>query len=172
MHNMIFVAFTSYSMTKTSTRKAKDCNKKASTGNPRKWTLVSQWEKEETDSEMHLRKKEEKKTKEKKKSDRAIKKLKKDGKVQPITGYLICKEEKEDDWIGSKKNKFERNRTRRRNAPKSSPPLSDVTVSLPIRNELYSDESDEEDDYLEDILNFRPFCNGLNQPIVRSTRKL
>ena len=99
-------------MTKTSTTTAKDSNKKASTGNPRKWTLVSQWEKEETDSEMHLRKKEEKKAKEKKKSDRAIKKLKKDGQVQPITRHLICKEEKEDDWIGSKKNKFEKNRTR------------------------------------------------------------
>ena len=54
------------------------------------------------DSEMYLRKKEEKKkAKEKKKSDWAIKKLKKEGKVQPITWYLICKEEKEGDWIGS-----------------------------------------------------------------------
>ena len=68
----------------------------------RKWRLVSQWEKEETDDGMYLRIKESNQKKEKKKSDRAIKKLKKEGKVQSIAGFLVTKEEAEDSWITSK----------------------------------------------------------------------
>ena len=62
--------------------------------------------KEETDYEMHLRIKSENEKKEKRKSDRAIKKLKKEGKVQPIAGFLIFKEQEDDNWIRSKKRKI------------------------------------------------------------------
>ena len=77
----------------------------------RKWRLVSQWEKEETDYEIHLRITERKKRKEKQESDKAIKKLKEEGKVQSIAGFLVCKEDEEDDWTKSKKENFQRNRS-------------------------------------------------------------
>ena len=72
----------------------------------RKWRLVSQWKKEETDYKMYLQIKESNQKKEKKKSDQAIKKLKKEGKVQSIAGFLVTKEEAEDKWTNSKRDRF------------------------------------------------------------------
>ena len=69
------------------------------------------------DYEKYLRIKESNEQKEKRKSDRAIKKLKKQGKVQSISGFLVCKEDvKDDDWTKSKKECFQRNRVNRRGA--------------------------------------------------------
>ena len=135
----------------------------------RKWRLVSQWEKEETDYEMYLRIKESNQKKEKKKSDRAIKKLKKEGKVQSIAGFLVTKEEAEDSWITSKRDRFVAKRGRTRVSKKDVPPPP-KTAPPPIQHsfsEFDSQSSDEEDVLFEDILNFRPFRNALNKPIVR-----
>ena len=91
---------------------AKEC----SDDGKRKWRLVSQWEKEETDFEKYLRIKEANAAKEKKASDRAIKKLKKEGKVQSIAGFLLCKKDDDDDdeWLKSKKDKFQNHRSIRK----------------------------------------------------------
>ena len=56
---------------------------------------------------------EEKEFKERKKSNRAIKKLEKQGKVQSICGFLQLPEDKDDEWVQSKKEKFVRNRSLR-----------------------------------------------------------
>ena len=139
----------------------------------RKWRLVSQWEKEETDYEMYLRIKESNQKKEKKKSDRAIKKLKKEGKVQSIAGFLVTKEEVEDSWITSKRDRFVAKRGRTRVAKKDVPPPPAATAPQPIKHlfsKFNSQSSDKEDVLFEDILNFRPFRNALNQPIVRKRK--
>ena len=90
--------------------------KECSDDGKRKWRLVSQWEKEETDFEKYLRIKEANAAKEKKASDRAIKKLKKEGKVQSIAGFLLCKkdDDDDDDWMKSKKDKFQNQRSIRK----------------------------------------------------------
>ena len=71
---------------------------------------------------MYLRIKESNQKKEKKKSDRAIKKLKKEGKVQSIAGFLVTKEEAEDSWITSKRDRFVAKRGRTRVSKKDVPP--------------------------------------------------
>ena len=88
----------------------------------RKWRLVSQWEKEETDFEKYLCIKEANAVKEKKESDRAIAKLKKEGKVQSIAGFLLCKNDADDDddWMNSKKDKFQNQRSIRKQPNLSS----------------------------------------------------
>ena len=135
---------------------------------------MSQWEKEETDHKKYLCIKESNEQKEKRKSDHAIKKLKKEGKVQSICGFLVCKEEVEDDdWTKSKKESFQRNRINRCGAATATapPPISDASTpqsnSAKHRLPFDDSDSDEEEDYLEDILNFRPFCNALGNPIAR-----
>ena len=137
---------------------------KASVRSSRKWKLVSQWEKEETDFEKYLRIKESNEAKEKKKSIAAIKKLKKEGKVQPISGFLVYKEEEDDDWMRSKKDRFRNNR-KIRNKKALKPPSPAAT------NKWDSNDSDDNDDFLEEILNFCPFRNALNKPIVRKCQR-
>ena len=51
----------------------------------------------ESGYEMYVRIQKENEQKEKRKSDRAIKKLKQEGKVQSIAGFLICKEEDKEE---------------------------------------------------------------------------
>ena len=54
----------------------------------------------ESDDEIRRRIKAEKERKEQRKSNLAIKKLKKEGKVQSILGFLLVKKEVEEDpWI-------------------------------------------------------------------------
>ena len=85
------------------------------------------------------------------------------------TSIMVPKDSnKAPSWISLKGS----NCTQCCNAPKACPSLSDVTASHPTCHKLDSDESDEEEDYLEDILNFGPFQNALNKPIVRRNRKL
>ena len=74
----------------------------------RKWRLVSQWEKEETDYEKYLRIKEANDAKEKRMSDRAIKKLKREGKVRSIAGFLVCKDKADDDWTKLKMARYKK----------------------------------------------------------------
>ena len=60
----------------------------------------------ESNYEQYLRIQRENQEKEAKRNKRAIKKLKKEGKVQSLAGFLICKkeeEEEEDEWMKSKK---------------------------------------------------------------------
>ena len=77
----------------------------------KKKPLLCEAKKPETNYELHLRINEEKEFKERKKISRAIKKLKKEGKVQSICGFLQLPEDKEDEWIQSKKENFVRNRS-------------------------------------------------------------
>ena len=71
---------------------------------------MSQWEKEETDSEKYLRIKEANDAKEKRMSDRAIKKLKREGKVRSIAGFLVCKDKADDDWTKLKMARYKKKR--------------------------------------------------------------
>ena len=52
------------------------------------------------------------KEKEVRKTNRAIKQLKKEGKLQSIAGFLVCNEGRDevDEWINSKRDKFNRKR--------------------------------------------------------------
>ena len=79
----------------------------------KKKPLLCEAKKPETNYEMHLRINEEKEFKDSKKSNRAIKKLKKEGKVQSICGFLQLAEDKEDEWVQSKKENFVHNRSLR-----------------------------------------------------------
>ena len=79
----------------------------------KKKPLLCEAKKPETNYELHLRINEEKEFKERKKSNRAIKKLKKEGKVQSICGFLQLPEDIDDEWVQSKKEKFVRNRSLR-----------------------------------------------------------
>ena len=119
---------------------------------------------------MHLRIEEEKKEKEKRMIDRDIKRLKKEGKVQSIAGFLICKEEPVDDWVKLKQDRFNRNRsskgTRNGVVTQTTMPITCSNNESGVGPELLdSKDSDNEDVYVQDIPSFRPFRNALDQPL-------
>ena len=61
----------------------------------------------ESSYEQYLRIQKENEAKEIKRNKTAINKLRKEGKVQSIAGFLVCKKEEEaDEWTQSKKEKF------------------------------------------------------------------
>ena len=125
---------------------------------------------------MHLRIEEEKKEKEKRMIDRDIKRLKKEGKVQSIAGFLICKEEPVDDWVKSKQDRFNRNRsskgTRNGVVTQTTMPITCSNNESGVGPELLdSKDSDNEDVYLQDIPSFRPFRNALDQPLSRCKKR-
>ena len=101
----------------------------------RKWRLVSQWEKEETDSEKYLRIKEANDAKEKRMSDRAIKKLKREGKVRSIAGFLVCKDEADDDWTKLKMARYKKKRHHYLHTTTipSVKLLSIITITVPLQ---------------------------------------
>ena len=74
-------------------------------------TLICEESKPETGYEEHIRIEEEKEFKRQRKSKRAIKKLKDEGKVRSIAGFLVVKDKEDDDYINSKREKFVRNRS-------------------------------------------------------------
>ena len=152
----------------------------------KKWVLVSQWEKEKTDYEKYLRIKESNEIKEKKKSDRAIKKLKKEGKVQSLAGFLVCRkrdvDEEDDDWMKSKKDKLQQKRqkslkkeeeTEKENKKEKEKEDDEVETMrnanmMPHPDELLFDDDSDDEDEIEELLNFIPFRNAHNKPIIPS----
>ena len=130
-----------------STNKVSSGRNKATVRSSRKWRLVSQWEKEETDFEKYLRIKESNEAKEKKKSNAAIKKLKKEGKVQPISGFLVYKEDVEDPWMTAKLKKVK----------PADRPSNDFKHGSMSKSELDDSDDDDDDDCTESLLSFKPF---------------
>ena len=130
----------------------------------------------ESNYEQYLRIQRENEEKEAKRNKRAINKLKKEGKVQSLAGFLICKkeeEEEEDEWMKSKKVAPKRSNKRRKFNEKKATP----TVPPPIPN-FYalgdlaeSDDNTEEEEQMDALLNFHPFRNALHKPITTTFRK-
>ena len=125
----------------------------------KKKPLLCEAKKPETNYELHLSINEEKEFKERKKSNRAIKKLKKEGKVQSICGFLTIQEDKEDEWIQSKKENFVRNRslrscTRRvRKAVTKPPPPPTDSSDEEEDNDVYeSEDADKFWNEMNDVL--------------------
>jgi len=132
----------------------------------------------ESNYERFLRIRESNARKEKLKSDRAIKKLKKEGKVQSISGFLTWKAETVDDYTQSKLNKFREKRVGgrmslassgigkgrcygcRMDGVSASTAMSIPPITTSPRDSLVNilDDSDpDDDDALQELLNYRPF---------------
>ena len=79
--------------------------------NGKRKALICEELKPETRYEEHVRIEEEKEFKKQRKNKRAINKMKKQGKLCSISGFLVVKDEEDDDYIKSKKEKFVRNRS-------------------------------------------------------------
>lgn len=122
----------------------------------------------ESNYEMFLRIQAENEAKEKKKSDKAIKRLKQEGKVQSLAGFLICNKDADgtqDEWMESKlkrPNKRHKRNPSRRETVKAIVPQA-TTFDLPPLD----DSSDEEDaEKLKELLSFHPFRTAHNHPIL------
>ena len=151
------------------TKSAAHHHEKLPASKKKKYQLVSQWKKEETDYEKFLRIKAHQEQKDRKESDRAIKKLKKEGKVQSISGFLVSKEEIVDDWMESKKEKFRRKRhmCREHHKPVHSnfqePPETSAGVH-PVPNGPSSEDCRD----IHPLVSKNCFFNArTNKPIVR-----
>ena len=77
--------------------------------------------------------------------------MKKEGKVRSITGFLVVKEEEDDDYIKSKKDKFVRNRSIRGSTIRSRKALTKPRATKkppppPREQPTESDSPDEESD--------------------------
>ena len=79
--------------------------------NGKRKALICEELKPETRYEEHIRIEEEKEFKKQRKNKRAINKMKKQGKLRSISGFLVVKDEEDDDYIKSKKDKFVKNRS-------------------------------------------------------------
>ena len=99
----------------------------------------------ESEDEERLRKQSEKKRWLERKNQTAIKKLKKEGKVQPIAGFLFTKEEEEDPWMTAKLKKTK--------------PINRLANQLKTGSTSKSvlDDSDDDDDCIDSLLSFKPF---------------
>ena len=99
----------------------------------------------ESEDEERLRKQSEKKRWLERKNQTAIKKLKKEGKVQPIAGFLFTKEEEEDPWMTAKLKKTK--------------PVNRLSKELQPGSTRKSvlDDSDDDDDCIDSLLSFKPF---------------
>ena len=99
----------------------------------------------ESEYEERLRKQSKKKRWLERKNQTAIKKLKKEGKVQPIAGFLFTKEEEDDPWMTAKlkKTKF----------------INRLTNELKTdsTNKSVLNDSDDDDDCIDSLLSFKPF---------------
>ena len=128
----------------------------------------------ESNYEQYLRIQRENQEKEAKRNKRAIKKLKKEGKVQSLAGFLICKkEEEEDEWMKSKKARPKRSCKRRKSTNDEIPPTDQPPVpNFYTLGDLEESDNDEEDEeQMTALLNFHPFKNGLHKPMTMKTRK-
>ena len=144
----------------------------------------------ESEDEKRARNNKEKRIREERKNQRAIKKLKKEGKVQPISAFLEVKDEPDDPWMSSKLKKVKRGRVPPRSTIADEPIQSDITCT-PSKMEPDDDEnlctesndhdsdvsvydgalsSDDNDDYIEDILNFRPFRHSFKRQVERFSK--
>ena len=103
--------------------------------NSKRKYLCCEEDKHKTGYEQYIRINKENEFKEKKRSDRAIKKLKKEGKVRSICGFLAVKEDKEDDWTKSKKDEFLKNRSIRRSTLRARNSI----ISKCVKKPMYSD---------------------------------
>ena len=99
----------------------------------------------ESEDEERLRKQSEKKRWLERKNQTAIKKLKKEGKVQSIAGFLFTKEEEEDPWMTAKLKKTK--------------PINRLANQLKTDSTSKSvlDDSDDDDDCIDSLLSFKPF---------------
>ena len=112
----------------------------------RRGTGVKKRLKESEDEERRRIQSEKRKRKERE-NKAAIKKLKKEGKVQPIAGFLFTKEEEEDPWMTAKLKKM-------KPANRKSDKLQRGSTSRSVLDD--SDDYDD-DDCIESLLNFKPF---------------
>ena len=99
----------------------------------------------ESEDEERRRIQSEKRKRKKRKNKAAIKKLKKEGKVQPIAGFLFTKKEEEDPWMTAKLKKMK---------PANRKP-NKLQRGSTSRSVL--DDSDDDDDCIESLLSFKPF---------------
>ena len=112
----------------------------------RRETGVKERLKESEDEERRRIQSEKRKRKERE-NKAAIKKLKKEGKVQPIAGFLFTKEEEEDPWMTAKLKKM-------KPANRKSNKLQRGSTS---RSVLDDSDDDDDDDCIESLLSFKPF---------------
>ena len=145
----------------------------------------------ESEDERRARNNKEKRRREERKNERAIKKLKKEGKLQPISAFLEVKEEPEDPWMSSKLKKIKRGRVSSRSTIADEPPQRERAVAVSKKKvsdddeNLYMDSndhvsdvssydgalsSDNNNDYIEDILNFRPFRHSFKRQAERFSK--
>ena len=130
--------------------------------NGKRKALICEELKPETRYEEHVRIEEEKEFKEQRKNKRAINKMKKQGKLRSISGFLVVKEEEDDDYIKSKKDKFVRNRsirgsticsrkalTKPRVTKKAPPPSREQPTESDSPEEESDDDLMDEDKYKE-----------------------
>ena len=119
--------------------------------NGKRKALICEELKPETRYEEHVRIEEEKEFKKQRKNKRAINKMKKQGKLRSISGFLVVKEEEDDDYIKSKKDKFVRNRSIRGSTIRSRKALTKPRATKkapppPREQPTESDSPDEESD--------------------------
>ena len=112
----------------------------------RRGTGVKERLKESEDEERRRIQSEKRKRKERE-NKAAIKKLKKEGKVQPIAGFLFTKEEKEDPWMTAKLKKMKL-------ANRKPNKLQRGSTSRSVLNDS---DDDDDDDCIESLLSFKPF---------------
>ena len=119
--------------------------------NGKRKALICEELKPETRYEEHIRIEEEKEFKKQRKNKRAINKMKKQGKLRSISGFLVVKDEEDDDYIKSKKDKFVKNRSIRGSTIRSRKALSKPRATKkpppkPREEPTESDTSEEESD--------------------------
>ena len=112
----------------------------------RRGTGVKERLKESEDEERRRIQSKKRKRKERE-NKAAIKKLKKEGKVQPIPGFLYTKEEEEDPWMTAKLKKM-------KPTNRKSNKLQRGSTS---RSVLDDSDDDDDDDCIESLLSFKPF---------------
>ena len=78
--------------------------------NGKRKALICEELKPETRYEEHVRIEEEKEFKKQRRNKRAINKMKKQGKLRSISGFLVVKDKEDNYYIKSKREKFVRNR--------------------------------------------------------------
>ena len=119
--------------------------------NGKRKALICEESKPETRYEEHIRIEEEKEFKRQRKNKRAINKMKKQGKLRSISGFLVVKDKEDDDYVKSKKEKFVRNRSIRGSTLRSrkaltKPRAAKKPAPQPCLETTESNTSEEESD--------------------------
>ena len=119
--------------------------------NGKRKALICEELKPETRYKEHILIEEEKEFKKQRKNKRAINKMKNQGKLRSISGFLVVKDEEDDDYIKSKKDKFVKNRSIRGSTIRSRKALSKPRATKkpppkPREEPTESDTSEEESD--------------------------